>query len=394
MPPLSDATLAYGEDMVKALLGADALYRSLTPSAGDDDRLVVVNMAPSYAPASFATVDAFEARFDELHRRAAALPEPDRRTYYDQLCVSTLALLRWRTAGLSFSDQLHSFLHVPAAPPADDELDRLRVDIRALLTGMGYDGDLAAQCAAWQERMRVPADDVAAVLTDLMSEAWTRTEEILALPAPRADGMRVATVRDVAFNARCDYLHRTVELNIDPVLTRPALKHLAVHEGYPGHYVQFKLRETWHHEGTAAADGLLSIVNSASSCTFEGIADNGMRVIDWLDTDDDRAQALLTRYNAGIGAAAAWRLHALGWNEGQARDWLHAQGLTGGEGWVDNRLRFIMAPQRSVLIWSYWWGDAAVGPAWERAAPAHRDDFLRFLYGRMHSVNSVAMFAV
>ena len=46
---------------------------------------------------------------------------------------------------------------------------------------------------------------------------------------------------------------------------------------YPGHYVQFKLRETWYNrEGSAPADGLLSVVNTASSHTFEGIADNGM----------------------------------------------------------------------------------------------------------------------
>jgi len=60
---------------------------------------------------------------------------------------------------------------------------------------------------------------------------------------------------------------RTVELNIDPTLTRPALKHLAVHECYPGHYVQFKLREAWYASGEAPADGLLSVVNTASSCT-------------------------------------------------------------------------------------------------------------------------------
>src|SRR6266508_6114562 len=63
---------------------------------------------------------------------------------------------------------------------------------------------------------------------------------------PGSDGMHVITVSGVPFNARCNYLARQVELNIDPILTRPALKHLAVHECYPGHYVQFKLRETWY----------------------------------------------------------------------------------------------------------------------------------------------------
>ena len=154
--------------------------------------------------------------------------------------------------------------------------------------------------------------------------------------------------------------------------------------------MQFKLRETWYREGTAAADGLLSVVNSASSCTFEGIADNGLRVLDWID-DDDRFSALMTRYRAGIGVGAAWRLHALGWPRERVADWLRAQSLVGGEGWVANRMRFIAAPQRSVLIWSYWWGEPAVAAAWDAGPRTDEEGLLRFLYGRMHSPQSVAM---
>jgi len=305
MLPLSDTTLAYGEDMARALLGVDALYRALAPQGEQDDGLVVVNMAPDHQPERFATYAGARARLAELARRAEALPEPDRRVYYGQLCDSTLALVEWREHGLSFTDQLSRFLHVPARPVSDEELDALRGEMRALLTSMGYDGDLAAQCAAWEGRTRVPRDEVAGVLDELLVEAWDRAAARMDLPAPRADGMRVSTVSGVAFNARCDYLRRTVELNIDPVLTHPALKHLAVHECYPGHYVQFKLRETWYKDGTAPADGLLSVVNSASSCTFEGIADNGLRVLDWLDGDDDRFAALMSRYRSGIGTGAA-----------------------------------------------------------------------------------------
>ena len=391
MLPLSDTTLAYGEDMARALLGVDALYRALAPEGEQDDGLVVVNMAPDHQPERFATYADARARLAELARRAEALPEPDRRVYYGQLCDSTLALVEWREHGLSFTDQFSRFLHVPTQPVSDEELDALRGEMRALLTSMGYDGDLAAQCAAWEERTRVPRDEVAGVLDELLVEAWDRTAARMELPAPRADGMRVSTVSGVAFNARCDYLRRTVELNIDPVLTRPALKHLAVHECYPGHYVQFKLRETWYKDGTAPADGLLSVVNSASSCTFEGIADNGLRVLDWLDSDDDRFAALMSRYRSGIGTGAAWRLHAQGWPNERVTDWLSSQSLVGGDGWAANRMRFIAAPHRAVLIWSYWWGEACVAPAWERVPSERRGEFLRFLYSRMHSPQSVGM---
>jgi hypothetical protein len=387
---LSDAALAYAEELTVALLGVDALYRA---ESGDADGLVVLNMSNCHRPTPFGSYADAREQFADLEQRATALPEPDRRRYYAQACQSTLAFIRWRCGGLPFTSQLADFLHVSPTPASDAELDALRTAMRALLKQMGYSGDLAAQCAAWEARNRVPPDEVPGALGALLDEAWERTAARIDLPAPKSDGMRVATVSGVPFNARCDYLGRQVELNVDPILTRPALKHLAAHECYPGHYVQFKLRETWYRTGSAPADVLLSVVNTASSCTFEGIADNGLRVIDWIESDDDRLAALITRYRSGIGTAAAWRLHQLGWPAAQVAGWLRMQSLVGGEGWVANRMRFIAAPQRCALIWSYWRGEASVAPVWERVAPDRRSAFLRFLYGRMHSPQSVAMFA-
>jgi hypothetical protein len=287
---LSDATLAYAEELTVALLGVDALYRA---ESGDAEGLVVLNMSTNHQPAPFASYSEACEHFADLEQRAAALPEPDRRRYYAQACQSTLAFMRWRSGSLSFTGQIANFLHVPPAPASDQELNTLRAEMRALLNQIGYSGDLAAQCAAWEARNRVPPDEVPGVLGALLDEAWERTAARMDLPAPKSDWMRVKIVSSVPFNARCDYLGRQVELNVDPILTRPALKHLAAHECYPGHYVQFKLREIWYRAGRAPADGLLSVVNTASSCTFEGIADNGLRVLDWIASDDDRFAAPL-----------------------------------------------------------------------------------------------------
>jgi hypothetical protein len=388
---LSDATLAYGEEMTAALLGVDRLLRA--PGGEDDDRLVVVNMAPNHRPSPFADFDQAVARLNELKSAAAALPEPDRRMYYEQLCGSTQAVIDQRRSPLPLATQIERFLHVPADPASDADLDAMRRDMRSLLTGMGYSGDLKAQCSAWEQRHMVSPDDVRAVLLELLSDAWDRTVNIMPLPAPKSDGMDVATLRGAHFNARANYLGRTIEINIDPVLTMPGLKHLAVHEGYPGHYVQFKLREHWCAEGLAAADGLLSIVNSASSCTFEGIADYGLHVLDWVNTDDDRLSTILTHYHAGLGTAGAWRLHALGWTAEQTATWMRAQALVGGEGWVDNRMKFIAAPQRCALITSYWQGEPSVAAAWAQVPGRRQAEFLRFVYGRMHSTQSILLFA-
>lgn len=390
--PLSNPTLEYGRELTTALLGIDALYRR---ESGDEDGLAVVNLdeAGEFRPEFFPSYREAGHRFADLQARAAGLPEADRRVYYDQVCGSTRAFATWRSSGLPFTAQLADFLHVPAEPASDADLDQLRDEIRTLLSRLGYHGDLAAQAAAWEERHRVPATDVPAVLTQLMSDAWDRTEErLLPIPSPKSDGMRVEAVSGMPFNARCNYLHRQVEINTDPILTGPGLKHLAVHEGYPGHYLQFKLRQQAYRNGVAPADGLLSVVNTASSSVFEGIADHGMAMLDWFDGDDDRIQSLMTRYRSGIGTGAAWRLHALGQPTALVTDWLRSVTLTGGDGWIGNRIQFITAPARAALIWSYWRGEPTVARAWDQVPPAHRTGFLDFLYGRMHSNDSVGMF--
>jgi hypothetical protein len=391
--PLSSAALAHGAQVAAALLGLDQLYRA---ESGDSDGLAVLNLdtANQLTAESFPSYRAARRRFDDLARAATGLPEPDRRVYYADLARSTAAFLTWREEGLPFRDQLTGFLGVPAEPVGDEELDSLRAAIRSPLERLGFTGDLATQCAAWEARHRVVPEEVPAVLTTLLDQAWDRTAaRLLPVPAPKADGMRVAAVSGVAFNARCSYLDRRIEVNTDPILTTPGLKHLAVHEGLPGHYLQFKLRETWYRDGTAPADGLLSCVNTASSSVFEGIADAGLAMIGWIESDDDWVQLALNRYRVALGTGAAWRLHALDWPEARVSDWLRSQALTGGDGWVANRIAFIRAPARAVLIWSYWWGEPTVASAWSQVVPSRQREFLEFLHGRLHSVASVGMFA-
>jgi hypothetical protein len=389
---LSSETIDFSKRLTPVILGVDALY---TAETGDSEGLVVQKLktAENYQPAPFKDYAEACDVLVRLKAESAGLPEPDRRVYYDEMCRSLLAFVTWRESGLPFTEQLKQFIHVPAQPASDTELDELRGKMRELLTQMGYSGDLAAQCAAWEAHVKVPADEVAGVLEALMDEAWGLAERYLfKIPAEKSDRMRVLPVSGVHFNAMCNYAERRVHLNIDPVLTRPGLKHLTVHEGIPGHYLQFKMRETGLLAGTGAADGSLSVVNTAGASVFEGIADNGLRMLDWLDSDDDRVQGYMNRYRAGIGTGAAWRLHALGWTKEKVADWLRAQSLVGGEGWIANRMAFISSPSRAVLIWSYWWGEAVVAPVWEKAPLAYREEFLRYMYDRVHSNNSIAMF--
>jgi hypothetical protein len=389
---LSKEAIEYSKRFTPVILALDELY---TAETGEGEGLIVQKLktAENYQPAPFKEYPEVREALFKLKAEAAGLPEPDRRVYYDQMCHSLLAFVTWCEKGLPFTEQIKQFLHISAQPASNTELDGLRRKIQALLTEMGYTGGLAAQCAAWEAHLRVPTDEVPDVFEALMDEAWDRAEKYLfKILAEKSDRMRVIPVSGVHFNAMCNYAERRIHLNVDPVLTRPGLKHLTVHEGIPGHYLQFKMRETGLLEGTGAADGSLSVVNTAGASVFEGIGDNGLRMLNWIDSDDDRVQGYINRYRAGIGTGAAWRMHALGWPKEKVTDWLRSQNLVGGEGWIANRMGFISAPARAVLIWSYWWGEAVVAPVWERTPIDHRAEFLRFMYDRVHSNDSIAMF--
>jgi hypothetical protein len=395
----SDATMIFGESLTTALLGLDALFaleqsKPATSSDSDIERLVVLNLSSTHEPEAFGSYDDATARFTELKREAGNLPEPDRKLYYGQVCASALAFITWRTTGLDLEKQIERFLHVPAKPASEKELDALRGQMRALLDDLGYAGELATQFQSWESAQRVPVDEIVDTLNELLSDAWDRTAAIMTIPAEKSDGMKVDLVSGVPYNAMCDFSTRIIRLNSDPILTRPSLKHLAVHEGYPGHFVQFTRRRAAYLEGRSPADGLLSVVNTASSTPFEGIADCGLSVIGWDDDLDGQLAALLARYRSGLGTRAAWRLHAENWELVRVRDELTRDALVGGEGWVENRLKFLSSHARSALIWSYWRGEPSVQSVWSRVKdnPEQWDSYFTWTYDRMHSVQSLALF--
>ena len=85
-------------------------------------------------------------------------------------------------------------------------------------------------------------------------------------------------------------------------------------------------------------------------------------------------------------------MHVLKWTEEQVEKWLADHALIGGEGWVKGRLRFIRDTSRSALIWSYWRGDQGVFDVWHNVSEEDRNRFFEYIYGRLHTVQSMQMF--
>ena len=390
-PALSDKTLALSEKVAHATMGIDALYRQETGAESDREGLVVVQMA-EVSPTPFASYGEAQEYLADLAQQALALPEPDRRLYYTQACTSLWSFCAWRQGKLErMSDQISLFLHADPAPATSAQLDGYYRQLHRLLTEMGYTGDIKAQIAAWEAKNLVPADEVQDTMNTMMVQARDMCGRIL--PLPENDYYHCETVRGVSYNASSDFAHRRVLINIDPILTKQKLKHLVCHEVYPGHFMQFTLRRQAWEQGVGGLDGVLSVCNHSSSCTVEGIADAGISFLGWEEGLDDRANDLVSLIQAARGSAASYRLHTLGWESSRVEDFLRDNAPGGGEGWVANRIKFIQDPARAALIFSYWRGDEGVFPVWNRVAPEDRARFFGYIYGRLHTVQSLQLFS-
>ncbi len=382
-------TLRLSEKVARATMGIDALYRA-EGKGEDDDGLVVLNMA-QVQPEPFEDYAAARDALADLAREALSLPEPDRRLYYTQACTSLSSFCAWRQGRLPrMSDQIGLFLHADPAPATQAQLDFWRSRLRGLLTDLGYTGDLPEQIAAWEQKNLVPPDEVEGYMNELLAEARERCGQIL--PLPENDFYHCVTVSSGPFNARSDYTHRQVVVNTAPILTTQKIKHLVCHEVYPGHFMQFTLRRQAWERGEGGLDGTLSVCNHASSCTFEGIADAGIYFLDWDEGLDDQVCMLIADIQSALGTAASYRLHTLGWEPDRVEAYLRDNAPGGGEGWVANRMKFIQDPARAALIWSYWRGDEGVFPVWQRVAPEDRPRFFQYIYGRLHTVQSLQLF--
>ncbi len=389
---LSDLTLRFGEALCALTLGIDALYRKELSGEDALEGLAVIDMNKGKILATkVADYTQARAALAELAARAFTLPEADRRLYYTQACISLDSFCASRQGLLDdMSSQIGMFLHVNPAPISTAEIEGYMKSIHELLNNMGYTGDIRKQCAAWEEKNKVPTDEVQGVMDELMAISRERTGNILELP--EGDYYGCETVNGAPFNARSDFHRRKVVINIAPTLTRQSLKHLVCHECYPGHFMQFSLRQRLYERGVAAADGLLSVVNHSSSSTFEGIADAGIEFIDWDEDDDDKVSALLSGLKAALGTATSFQYHVLKKSEAEVEAWLRQYALVGGEGWIKGRMGFIKDTSRSALIWSYWRGDQGVFDIWHRVEKADRARFFDYIYGRLHTVQSMQLF--
>jgi hypothetical protein len=179
--------------------------------------------------------------------------------------------------------------------------------------------------------------------------------------------------RDRPYAAYCDYPGRRLLLNLDFAYTRGLLKHLACHEAFPGHLVHLARRAALVAAGEMPLEGAQVVTNSASSALFEGIADNGEALLDWIDGPEDHASLALNRLRSALRCNAAWMVHG----EGKGLDETVAEIASASfqdAATTRRRLAFLSHPLRAPFVYAYWCGDDAVRSYIARAADLPRRD--------------------
>ena len=383
-----------GRRLTALAIGIDQLERRLSKGRGtlDSEGLVPIYLGSDLVqPAEYSSWEEAHEWLEGLEQEARSYPAgPRQRFLLDMIDSLRAAVQLFSGQELSFAEKLKRLVGVPAEPIEPERLEALQSELDSLLSGLGYrQGTLAERAARWEEERFVESDQLEPLFQRFMAEAQRRTDERV---FPTGDySLRLNLVQDVPYSARCNFEQGQMDLNADLRFTPSGLKHLVCHEVFPGHSTQLLYTLEAARRGESPPDVLLCTANTVVGAIQEGIGDQGIHLIDWIETPDDAIYLTLRRLRTAAATSAAWYQMAEGWPLEKVRGFLQETAFP-QETWLEGRLRFAAHPFRGPFIASYWFGDQAVREARERAGK-RQAEFVRFLYGTMNSVESMRMWA-
>lgn len=374
-------------------IGMDRFERQQSQGEGalDSEGLVPIYLGdPLVSPKTLTSWSEAEDELRALGRAASNLPTGARQTFLTSMIGSleTAATL-FQGRSLSYGEKLERLVCVPNAPVSETLIGDLREALDDLLSQAGFaSGTLRTRVEAWERDRALLPGDLEGTFRELMRDAQARTN---ALVFPTGDySMDLAPVSGVPYTARCNFSEGKMDLNTDLSFSRSSLKHLVAHEVFPGHSTQLLYTLAKAESGESPLDVLLCTTNGATGAVQEGIGDQGVHLINWVEDVDDTLHLTLRRLRSAGQTSAAWHLMEGDWSEAQTRAYL-TDDLFGQPAWVEGRLRFAQHPFRGPFIASYWYGDEAVREVRERSTD-QREAFVTFLYGQMNTPESLRMF--
>jgi hypothetical protein len=332
----------------------------------------------------FADLDALAARPD--------VTAPDARGVFLASMVKSVKTAARLFSGetMSYAEKVRDLVGAEPAPTAEARVAELSDQLDRALTESGFvRGDLRQRVEAWEEARAIPSDRLEATFRELMAIAKARTASMI-FDTGDYD-MQLNPLRNVPFTARCGFIDKRMDLNVDNAFTRAALKHLVAHEVFPGHSTQLLYTRAEVDAGRSPADALLCTTNAVTGCVQEGIGDQAVELIDWIEDADDEIHLALRSLKSAVQTTAAWRLMEEGEAAESVADYMRTVGC-GQEAWVQGRLRMASHPFRGPFVPSYFAGNESVRRVRERIGTGDRAAFHAYLYGQVHSPESLEMF--
>lgn len=385
---------AAGRALTAITLGIDHYERS-RPAEGSllgGHGLVPIYIGGDTVPARHYTDhDAIRADLAALEADIAAYAASPRKLFLQGMLKSLRVAVKMLSGSSpAFEEKVTDLVGAPAGRADGAVIEDARARLDILLSRAGFvRGSLAQRAAAWESDRAVPQETIEAVFRDLMAKAKERTDTLI-FDTGDYD-MALNPVRGTMYTARCGFKARKMDLNVDISFTRAALKHLVCHEVYPGHSTQL-LSTHWAVEhGKAPADALLITTDAITGCVQEGIGDQGIHLIDFIEDDDDVIHQELRTVRSAAQTTAAWMLMVEGVPAEEVAEYLRTVAM-GQEAWIAGRLRMAAHPFRGPFIASYWAGNECVRNVRLRVTKADWPRFLETLFFHANSPASLAMF--
>ncbi len=383
-----------GRDLTAITMGIDAYERRqpADKSLLGGEGLVPIYLGGDSIPArQYNDVESIKTDLDTLATEAAALPAGPRKVFLEGMIRSVRTASKMLAgASPSFEEKVTQLVGAPAGREDPAVIEDARAKLDAVLKRSGFvNGSLGERVAAWEEARAVPAEQVETVFRELMTQAKAKTDAMI-FDTGDYD-MVLNPVRGMFYTARCSFNEGKMDLNFDLSFTRAALKHLVCHEVYPGHSTQLLSTKAAVDAGAAPADALLITTDAITGCVQEGIGDQGVHLIDFVEDDDDAIHIELRRVRSAAQTSAAWMLMVEGVPREDVANYLRTTAM-GQEAWVQGRLRMAAHPFRGPFISSYWAGNEIVRKVRERVTDAERPAFIKALYSYANSPESLSMF--
>jgi hypothetical protein len=386
--------LELSKDYTRIVLGMDEFYRknlaSQTEASLDREGLVPINLT-NETPNSYSDWNHIFSDLEELRNRYLSIQSEIRRNYMQQQIGSLLTLAKWCSGEvIPFREKVRGLLYVNENPYSLGERTELHQKLDLLLTKKGLQGSLAKKVSQWEKSQHVPSQQIEGVLKELLSQAKDRVVQKMFKEMEEVEVTPVV-VTGVPYSAYCDYVGGKMYINGDLSYTYESLKHLVSHESFPGHTTHMRIRELGVQSGDTPLDAALVITNTASSSIFEGIGDNGIHFIDWVNTTDDDIYLVYQDIKSISGLNAAHMIHAENKSDEEVAVFLKEFAFA-EDSYIESRLRFFKHSLRTPFIYTYWRGNEAVHEVYRNLSSEQKPLFYEFLYKNMLSADTVKQF--